>query len=110
MTIMQMEWSGVTEQQYHDVFTALGLDHTPPAGGIFHVAGFSGSTMHVLDIWESQAAFEKFQRDRLMHAVQQAGIHTQPKVQLYPLHNIYAPNLDAIRRAGTSSMPAAMTT
>jgi hypothetical protein len=108
MTIMQMEWPGVTEQQYHDVFKALGLDHNPPTGGILHVAGFSGGTMRVLDVWESQTAFETFQRDRLMQAVQKAGIQTQPKVQFYPLHNIYAPNLEAIRRAGASSMPTTM--
>ena len=108
MTIMQMEWPGVTEQQYHDVFKSLGLDHNPPTGGIFHVAGFSGGTLRVLDVWESQTIFEKFQRDRLMQAVQKAGIATQPKVQFYPLHNIYAPNLEAIRRAGTSSMPTTM--
>ncbi len=105
MTIMQMEWSGVTEKQYHDIFTALGLDHNPPSGGILHVAGFSGGTLRVLDVWGSQGEFEKFQHDRLMHAVQHAGIHTQPKVQFYPLHNIYAPNLEEIRRAGASSMP-----
>jgi len=109
MTIMQMEWPGVTEQQYHDVFNALGMDHNPPTGGIFHVAGFSGGTMRVLDVWESQGAFETFQRDRLVKAVQNAGIQSEPKVQFYPLHNIYAPNLEAIRRAGASSMPTTMT-
>ena len=50
-------------------------------------------------------AFERFQRERLANAVQKAGITTQPKVQFFPAHNIYAPNAEAIRKAGASSLP-----
>src|SRR5689334_25272643 len=83
------------------------MDKNPPSGGIFHVAGFTAGTLRVLDIWESQQAFEKFQKDRLTAAVQKAGITSQPKVQFYPAHNIFVPNLEAIRKAGSSSMPSA---
>jgi hypothetical protein len=104
-TVMFMEWAGVTENQYNQVMRNLDLDKTPPTGGIFHVAGFTAGTLHVLDVWESQQAFEKFQKDRLNAAVQKAGITSQPKVQLYPVHNIYVPNLDVIRKAGSTSLP-----
>ena len=73
---------------------------------MFHVAGFTGGSLRVLDIWESQQAFERFQRERLTAAVQKAGITTQPKVQFFPAHNIYVPNLESIRKAGASSLPA----
>ena len=46
-------------------------------------------------------------RDACAPAVQRAGITTQPKVQFYPVHNIYVPNLEVIRKAGSSSMPSA---
>jgi heme-degrading monooxygenase HmoA len=83
----------------------LGLDAKPPVGGIFHVAGFAGGSLRVLDIWDSQQAFEKFQQDRLTAAVQKAGISSQPKVQFFPVHNLYAPNIETIRKSGASSMP-----
>src|SRR6266496_5890592 len=105
-TVMSMEWAGVTQEQYNRVMSALGLDTSPPIGGMFHVAGFTGGSLRVLDIWESQQAFERFQRERLTAAVQKAGITTQPKVQFFPAHNIYVPNLEAIRKAGASSLPA----
>src|SRR2546430_784031 len=105
-TVMLMEWSGVTQEQYNRIMGVLGLDTNPPAGGMFHVAGFTGGSLRVLDIWESQQAFERFQRDRLANAVQKAGITSQPKVQFFPVHNLYAPNIEAIRKAGTSSLPA----
>jgi hypothetical protein len=106
-TVMLMEWSGITKDQYNQVMRTLDLDKTPPSGGIFHVAGFTAGTLHVLDVWESQQAFEKFQKERLTPAVQKAGITTPPKVQFFPVHNVYVPNLDLIRKIGSSSMPSA---
>src|SRR5213592_2834970 len=64
-TVILMEWAGVTQDQYNQVMRTLDLDKNPPAGGIFHVAGFTAGTLHVLDVWESQQAFERFQKDRL---------------------------------------------
>ena len=106
-TVMSMEWPGVTQEQYDRVMSNLGLDKNPPTGGIFHVAGFTGGSLRVLDVWESQQAFERFQNDRLTAAVQKAGITTQPKVQFYPVHNIYAPNIEMIKKVGASSLPLA---
>lgn len=104
-TVMLMEWAGVSQNQYNQTMKALDLDTNPPAGGIFHVAGFTEGTLRVLDIWESQQAFEQFQRDRLTAAVQKAGIGGQPKVQFYPAHNIYAPEIETIQKAGATSLP-----
>src|SRR6516162_541555 len=106
-TVMSMEWPGMTPDQYNQVMRALDFDNKPPSGGIFHVAGFMGNTMRVLDIWESQQAFEKFQKERLAPALQKVGITSQPKVQFFPVHNIYTPNIEMIRKAGASSMPSA---
>jgi hypothetical protein len=107
-TVMLMEWPGVSPDQYSRVMSNLGLDTNPPTGAMFHVAGFTGGSLRVLDIWDSQQAFERFQRDRLTQAVQKAGITGQPKVQYFPVHNIYTPNIEAIRKAGVSSLPAAV--
>jgi hypothetical protein len=106
-TVMSMEWAGLTQDQYNQVMRHLDLDKNPPTGAIFHVAGFTGGTMHVLDIWESQQAFETFQKERLAAAVQKAGIAGQPKVQFYPAHNIFVSNLDLIRKVGNTAQPSA---
>ncbi|PYR06153.1 MAG: hypothetical protein DMF99_26720, partial [Acidobacteria bacterium] len=97
---MLMEWPGVTPEQYNRVMSNLGLDKNPPAGAVFHVAGFTGGSARIVDIWDSQQAFERFQKDRLTAAVQKAGITGQPKVQFYPVHNLFAPNIEEIRKAG----------
>jgi hypothetical protein len=105
-----MEWAGVTKDQYNQVMRILDLDKTPPAGGIIHVAGFTDGTLHVLDVWESQAAFERFQKDRLVGAVLKAGITSPPKVKYFPVHNVYVPNLEFIRKAGSTSLPSSAST
>ena len=107
-TVMLMEWAGMTQEQYNQVMRTLDLDKNPPSGAIFHVAGFTGGALHVLDIWESQQAFERFQTDRLASATQKAGITGQPKVQLFPAHNIYVANMEKIKSAGASSLPSAV--
>ena len=106
-TVVLMEWASVKQDQYNQVMRTLDLDKNPPAGGIFHVAGFTAGTLHVLDVWESQQAFERFQKDRLPADLQKAGITSQPRVQFYPVHNIYVPNLEVIRKAGSTSLPSA---
>src|SRR5689334_24314538 len=63
------------------------MDKNPPSGGIFHVAGFTAGTLRVLDIWESQQAFEKFQKDRLTAAVQKAGISDRKSTRLNSSHS-----------------------
>jgi hypothetical protein len=100
-----MEWQGVTEQQYDQVMALLGLDSNPPAGGSFHAAGLTKDGLIVFDIWDSQQAFEKFQRDRLNAAVKTVGLTSPPQVRLIPIHNLYTPNIEALRQAGASSLP-----
>lgn len=106
-TVMLMEWKGVTPEQYDRILTNLGMDAKPPVGGILHIAGFTNGTLRVLDIWESQKTFEEFRKDRLTLAAQRAGVIGQPKVEFYPVHNLYAPNLNRIREAGATSHPLA---
>ncbi len=105
-TAMLMEWPNVTAEQYEQVMALLGLDARPPAGGSFHVAGITRDGLRVLDIWDSQQAFETFQRDRLAPAVEAVGIKSSPKVQFFPVHNIYTPNIEKLRKAGASSLPS----
>ena len=106
-TVMSMEWPGVTQDQYNQVMRALELDKNPPSGCMLHMAAFNSGMLRCMDIWESQQVFEKFQKERLATAVQKAGITTQPKVQFFPVYNIYVPNMEAIRKIGNSSMPTA---
>ena len=47
----------------------MGVAEDPPEGLIVHVIVPRGETSRVIDIWESQAHFERFREDRLEPAI-----------------------------------------
>ena len=107
--VMSLEWPGATLEEYDQVMVALGLDAEPPAGGLFHVSGTDGGTLRILDVWESDDAWNAFREGRLMPALEQTGLIEKgaPNVRTYPLHNLYAPGADVLGRLGASSAAGA---
>jgi hypothetical protein len=105
-TAMLMEWDGVTEEQYDAVMDKLGLDDNPPDGALFHIAGPMDGGWRVLDVWDSEEQFGRFQQERLAPVVQEVGLPGEPNVQFYPVHNVFAPRGDEIVQQGASSIPA----
>jgi hypothetical protein len=91
-TVMSMQWQGVTKAQYEQVRKEVGWETNTPPGGRLHVAWFAGDSLFVMDVWDSQKAFEAFLGERLMPGVQRAGIKGEPKVTFADCHAIYAPN------------------
>jgi len=89
--VMAMRWDGVSPEQYDAVMGKLALDEDPPSGGRFHVCGFDGSSMRVVDVWDSQEAFESMMGSRIQPAVQEVGLEGEPQVEYYDAHNSWAP-------------------
>ena len=91
-TVMTMTWKGITREHYDAVRRETNFEGNAPKGGKYHVAWLTSEGMHVVDVWESQAAFEQFLATRLMPAVQKLKIPGEPKVQFFPAMNTFAPN------------------
>jgi hypothetical protein len=87
---MVLEWPGVTVEQYDAVMDDLGLGGKPYKGGIFHVAGPIEGGWRVVDVWESQEAFDTFLQQKLGAVLQKNGLQP-PQVQLWPVHNTLTP-------------------
>ena len=103
--LLLMEWPGVTEAQYEAAMKELNMDLDPPVGGVVHQAAFTARGLRVVDVWESEAAFQAFAATRIMPAVRKVGITTDPLVEVAPLHNLYVPTLSTIGTIGASSLP-----
>jgi hypothetical protein len=71
---LYMHFRGMGREQYDKVMKELDLKNSPPAGMISHVAGPLDAGWCVMDIWESQTAFERFHKEKLERAMQNANI------------------------------------
>lgn len=89
--VMNLQWDGVTPDQYEAVRNIAGWEVNIPIGGILHVASFSDAGLRVTDVWESADDFNRFVNDRLMPSVAQVGISTQPRVEITPIHAVFSP-------------------
>ena len=62
--VMIMHWAEATPAQYDQVRDAVGWETDHPDGAHAHQAWFEADGLHVVDVWESEAAFEAFVRGR----------------------------------------------
>ena len=81
------EFSGGTLEQYDKVLKRMNLGGKTAPGGIFHVCGAMEGGIRVVDVWESQEAFDKFAKEQIMPITQEFGL-PQPKMTIWPVHNI----------------------
>src|SRR5688572_23951549 len=66
------EMPGVTEAEYKLVEQHLGPDRPP--GLLAHVAGQTEDGWRIINVWQDEAAFRRFQSERLVRA---AGLAAQ---------------------------------
>ena len=64
---------GVTLEFLDDVTREMSADTDPPAGLIVHTHFEENGTIRVVDVWDSQEAFDSFQESRLMPAMQKVA-------------------------------------
>ncbi|WP_156727951.1 hypothetical protein [Streptomyces apocyni] len=71
--LMEIEFPGVTTQQYDDVDRRVGArSGQPPEGLLFHTAMVTETGLRVIDLWESTDAFQDFFA-RLQPVVKELG-------------------------------------
>jgi len=88
------EIPGGTQDDYDKIAKALGQDSFdslsdwPVEGILCHIAGPYEGGWRVVDVWESEEAFQAF-GEKLMPAIQEAGIDAPPP-EIYSVHNFVA--------------------
>lgn len=83
---------GVTQEQYDEVAERLadgrGLNRRsdlPVEGLLVHVAGATENGWRVVDVWESEEAFDRFGK-KLGLTMSEVGISGRPTT--FPIHNL----------------------
>jgi hypothetical protein len=103
--VMSMHWPETSLDQYERVRKDVKWETNVPKGAMFHVAWMAGDGFRVIDIWESEGDFQRFNEARLVPAIQRHALPGTPTVTFSPAHAIFAPKVPAPagapRRAST---------
>ena len=88
--VMEMWWKEASLEQYEQARDLVGWERDVPDGAVFHVAWMGDDGFHVVDVWESEDAFNAFAEQRLMPVVKgEVGIEGDPEVTFSNAHRIF---------------------
>jgi hypothetical protein len=90
---------------YDRLIANLGPDVNPPPGEILHFAAESAEGVDVCEVWQTHGVAEQFLQSFLEPALHDLGVEDPIYYVIYPLHNLYAADLDMIERIGAVSLP-----
>ena len=87
------EFPDMNPEQASAILEALDLAGKSPSGQLFHVDGpMADGGVRVVDVWESQEAFDSFLRDTLMPAFGRAGVQVgPPTTTVWPVSHLLQP-------------------
>ena len=92
MAVAVIQTFEATIDEYDAVNEKLDPTNNPPQGLIIHTGGETGGKIKVVDVWESEAAFQSFRESRLGPAVVEvAPDAAPPEVEIYELHDVVKP-------------------
>jgi hypothetical protein len=86
-----ISFAGGTQEQYDAVNAKMDVEQNLPEGLVFHSAGPTEAGWNVIDFWESRAAFDRFQQERLGPAIQALGDQAPPNppsIKEFPVYNV----------------------
>ena len=99
-------YPNLTPEKYDEVISSLELDAKPPAGAILHLAAEGDGEIVVTEIWRTEQTFRAFHDYRFRPALLLQGVETEPQLEITPLHNLFAVEMELIERMGAVSLPA----
>jgi hypothetical protein len=93
MTVaVQLEFHGVTIEQYDEINERIGSLPGGPAWveELFHWVTATKDGFRVVDVWESQEAFERFAQQTLRPVYDEVGVVDEPEIRFFEVHNYLA--------------------
>ncbi len=87
---------GVGTEMYDGVNAEMDIANNPPEGLIFHWVGEVDGRWTITDVWETREAFDRFQEDRLLPAIEKVSgmdpaTGPEPELSEFAVHNYVKP-------------------
>jgi hypothetical protein len=85
----EMRFAGATLEQYDRIVELMGYASGGEGepGGLFHWVTMTDDGLLIVDVWESDEAFERFGREKLAPTTAQAGVAGAPDITRHEVHN-----------------------
>ena len=86
---VEMNFKGATLDQYDQIIGKMGLapgGATPP-GAISHWVAQTDEGIRVVDVWETQEAYDQFAAEKIGPYSAEAGVPDEPETRVYEVHN-----------------------
>jgi hypothetical protein len=83
-----LDFAGGTVEQYDAIMADMNLGGQTPPHAVLHFAGPAEGGWRVVDVWETQEAFDEFARTSIMPLTAKHGVTAEPKIQTWPVHNV----------------------
>lgn len=99
-------YEDLSPKAYDEIIAALDLDANPPAGAVLHVAAEAERGLVITEIWRTEQTFRAFHDYRFVPALRTHGVEGTPQIEVAPLHNVYASEMETVERMGAFSLPA----
>jgi hypothetical protein len=86
---VEMNFKGATLDQYDQIIGKMGLAPAgaTPQGAISHWVAQTDEGIRVVDVWETQEAYDQFAAERIGPYSAEAGITDAPETRVYEVHN-----------------------
>ena len=83
---------GGTLEQYDEVVERLGMLPGGPTfpQEIFHWVAKTENGFRVVDVWESQEAFERFAEEKVFPLLHEVGVGIPPEIRFFEIHTYLA--------------------
>jgi hypothetical protein len=86
---VEMTFKGATLDQYDQVIEKMGLtpEGATPPGAISHWVAQTDEGLRVVDVWETQQAYDDYAAAKIGPYSAEVGITDPPEMQVYEVHN-----------------------
>jgi hypothetical protein len=94
--VTTLDVTGLTAEEYRAILDEMGVETKPAAGIFLHLTTRTDFGYRIVEIWDSKEGFEEFLEKRLGPASRALGLERKTDISITPLHNFFAPRLQAL--------------
>jgi hypothetical protein len=90
MAIARFVKTEINKDEYDKMLSGLGIDGTPPAGGVFHLAAVGDDgKVKIVEIWDSREQAEAWgETVRVAREAAGFGSDRAPSIEYLDVHNV----------------------